>query len=155
MKAYTLIELLITVTIIVLFSGASISAYLSFNENRQLDIDAKYFISVLNKIRLKAVFLEYPRSCVGFSGISINTSLNASGKRTILSHKINCSDKIYDGLDEVVLTSSEFSADFSFDFLPITGNISDMLDKNIVLQSQSDGTRTISITVDKFSGTKN
>ncbi len=155
MKAYTLIELLVTVTIIILFSGVSISAYLTFNENRQLDNDARMFNSVLNKIRTKAVFLEYPNGCVGLSGITVTSASNSVGKKTILRHKINCSDKIYDGVDEEVLKSTEFSADFNFKFLPLSGNIEDLQDKVVIVKSQSDNTKTITVTVDKFAGSKN
>jgi Tfp pilus assembly protein FimT len=155
MKAYTLIELLITVTIIILFSGASISSYLTFNENRQLDNDARNFKSVLNKIRVKAVFLEYPKDCVGFGGILVYSEANTDGKKTILNYKINCADKIYDGVSEDALGASEFSDHFSFIFSPMTGNISDLEDKIIILRDLTDNSKTRSITVDKFSGTKN
>jgi prepilin-type N-terminal cleavage/methylation domain-containing protein len=155
MRGYTLIELLITITIVVLFSGASISAYLTFSENRQLDNDARNFNSSLNKIRNKAIFLEYPEGCIGLSSFSVSTGLNASSKRSVLKYQVNCSNKVYDGLDDEVLKSSEFYSDFSIVFLPQTGNISDLVDRTIILQTINDVTKTKNVVIDKFSGTKN
>lgn len=47
-NGYSLIELLVVVSIIILFSGLSLAAYNNFNEEKKLETETKKLIDVLN-----------------------------------------------------------------------------------------------------------
>lgn len=155
MKGYTLIELLVTITIIVLVTGASMSAYLTFNENRRLDVDAKNLNTLLNKIRSKAVFLEYPDGCTSLTNFAVSTALNTDGLRTMVKYLANCSEGVVGEISEEILESSTFTADFSLVFLPLTGKLESVTDEEIIIQSIKGVTKTKKITINQFFGTNN
>lgn len=54
-NGYTLIELLIVITIIALFSGLSLAYYNNFSETKKLDADTAKFLNVIELARKKAV----------------------------------------------------------------------------------------------------
>lgn len=155
MKGYTLIELLVTITLIALLTGVSMAAYLTFNENRQLDVDARNFNVSLNKVRAKAVFLEYPDGCSGLSSFQVTTGLNASGERKILRYFANCSTGVVGDVSEEVLESSVFATDFNLVFLPMSGNLFNSADVTITLQSQTGADKIKRVIVNQFMGTNN
>lgn len=155
MRGYTLIELLVTISIVVLVTGASLSAYLTFNENRQLDVDARNFNVALNKIRSKALFLEYPEGCTGLQNFEALSAVNAKGKKTVLRFFANCNNGIIGDTSEEILNSSYFITDFDLQFLPQSGNLASMADATITLQGEVGNTKTKQIIINQFMGTNN
>ncbi len=155
MRGYTLIELLVTITIVVLVTGTSMSAYLTFNENKRLDVDARNLNTLLNKIRSKAVFLEYPDGCTGLTNFAVSTALNTDGLRTVVRYLANCSEGIVAETTEDILESSTFTADFSLVFLPLTGKLESSADEEITIQSIKGVTKTKRVTINQFFGTNN
>lgn len=155
MRGYTLIELMVTVTIIVLITGGSMAAYLTFNESRQLDIDARAFTTLINKIRSKAIFLEYPSGCTGLNFFSLQSKDNSEGERKIISYFANCNSGSTDPVEEEVLGSSVFTGAFTINFLPLSGNISDGESVEVTIRSLKGEVRTKKITIDPFNNTNN
>ncbi len=155
MRGYTLIELLVTITIVVLLSGTSIAAYLSYNENRLLDSDARNLNSLLNKVRSKARFLEYPSGCTGLVNFTLSTDLDNEGERKILKYVANCTTGTSEFVSEPVLKSSVFLADFSLVIAPQTGNLEPFTDVDITIKSTKATQKTIKIVVSKLMGNLN
>lgn len=155
MRGYTLIELLVTITIVVLLSGTSIAAYLSYNENRLLDTDARNLNSLLNKVRSKARFLEYPSGCTGLVNFTLSTDLDSEGERKILKYVANCTTGTSEFVSEPVLKSSVFLADFNLVIAPQTGNLEPFTDVDITIKSTKATQKTIKIVVSKLMGNLN
>lgn len=121
---FTLIELLITITIIVLVTGTAIASYVAFNEARQLDVDTRSFLSSLNRLRSRAIFLEFPDECTGLVGFSIESAMGESGLLDSVYTYANCSEGVRGEETIKILESSVFSAPVSISFLPSSGAIS-------------------------------
>jgi prepilin-type N-terminal cleavage/methylation domain-containing protein len=155
MKGYTLIELLVTVTILVLVTGGSMAAYLTFNENRNLDIDAKNLNTLINKIRSKAVFLEYPLNCTGLQNYQLDSELDSEGRRTAVRFFANCNSGPSTEIHQEILSSSAMIADLNLVFLPITGNLNPLEDEEITLQTINGRLKTKKLVINKFLGTNN
>ncbi len=150
MRGFTLIELLVTITIIVLVTGGSLAAYLTFNENRQLDIDARDFNSLLSRVRSRAIFLEYPDDCTGLTSFQFGSVDGADGLNDSVRYYANCVEGIRGETTEKILTASQFTADFSLVFLPSSGNLASGEDEVVVLQSTKGAQNTKSITISQF-----
>ncbi len=155
MKGYTLIELLVTITIVVLLSGTSLAAYLSYNENRLLDSDARNLNSMLGKVRSKAKFLEYPAGCTGLLNFTLSTDLDSEGERKILKYVANCTSGTTEPVLEQVLSSSVFLTDFSLVVVPQTGSLEPFVDVEITIKSTKATQKTIKIVVSKLLGNLN
>lgn len=155
MKGFTIIELLVTLTIIVLVTGVSVAGYLRYNENRQLDNDARNFVVLVNKIRSKATFLEFPEGCTGFQSFTVNSGLNGAGERKVLNFFANCSSGVSSTVAEEILSASVFQADFSLVFLAQSGYLQSQADQTVVLQSTKGIPKTKSIIINQFMGSKN
>lgn len=70
---YTLIELLIVLSIIVIFSALSLAYYRQFDEQRKLDAEAKQLVDVLNLASKKARSADISpySSCTDFQGYRV------------------------------------------------------------------------------------
>lgn len=155
MRGFTLIELMVTVTIIVLVTGASMAAYLTFNENRQLDNDARAFNTLISKIRSKATFLEYPDGCTGLNNFVLQIEDNTQGIKNKVTYYASCVSGNSENISEEILSGSEFTANFSIVFEPSTGNIQTGESVEVTIQSLKGTSRTKTITIDPFSNAKN
>lgn len=144
---FTLIELLITITIIVLVTGSAIAAYITFNENRQLDVDARTFLSTLNRIRSKSVFLEYPLDCTGLTSFTIESTTGASGLLDSIYTYANCSEGVRGEETIRLFEMAVFSGAFSISFLPSTGAISSYADTPIEISATKGSQRSKTVFV--------
>lgn len=61
---FTLIEMIVTVGIMVLLSGAALTSYLSFRDRKQASSDARLVMEHLRKVRVKATAVEVPLDSV-------------------------------------------------------------------------------------------
>ncbi len=150
MKGYTLIELLVTITIVVLVSGLSLSGYLIYNESRLLDIDAKNLNSELGKIRSKAVFLEYPSLCTGLTSYAVSSDLDIDGQRKNIKYTANCNSGTLEPVVVSLLKSSVFLADFSLVFVAQTGYLDPNENVDILIRSEKGNQKTMKVTVNKL-----
>ena len=64
-KSFTFIEILVVVTIIVLFSGYSIVTYSNFTQQKILEKEASFLVDVLSLARGKAQVSEINTDCSG------------------------------------------------------------------------------------------
>lgn len=77
MKGFTLIELIVVVAIILIFSAMAIAQYNGFSEQSKLKSEVKKVADVLELARKKSLSNEILNSCVGnFSGYKLNFSSN-------------------------------------------------------------------------------
>ncbi len=86
-KAYTLIELLITISIIIIFSGISIAYYNNFTEEKKLENETQKLVDVLDLAKKKAAGAEDSSLCpnsggpfgsqYGYTGYRVNIFSNS------------------------------------------------------------------------------
>lgn len=146
-RGFTLIELMVTVTIVVLVTGISISAYLTFSESRQTEIDAKSFLSAVRKVRFKAIFLEYPDDCTNLSSYFFETVSGTSGVLDSVHYYAVCSQGQRGETTEKVLSTTTFDSATSFSFLPISGNLSSTEDVEVSITTIKGNSMTKKIIV--------
>ncbi|OGD84009.1 hypothetical protein A2572_00575 [Candidatus Collierbacteria bacterium RIFOXYD1_FULL_40_9] len=147
MKGFTLIELLITITIVVLVTGTAIAAYITFNESRQLDIDTRSVLSLLNKVRSRAIFLEYPADCTGLTSFGFESAVGTSGLSDSVRFFANCAEGVRGEETAKVLEAAVFSTAFSMSFLPSSGAIASYEDQTITISSTKGGQKSKNIIV--------
>ena len=71
-KSFTLIEILITITIVILFSGITLAYYNNFTEDQKLKSESKRLISVLALARKSAsAGVSDPADCSIFDGYKV------------------------------------------------------------------------------------
>ncbi|OGD71179.1 hypothetical protein A3A84_02305 [Candidatus Collierbacteria bacterium RIFCSPLOWO2_01_FULL_50_23] len=85
-RGFTMIELLITSTIIIVLSGTSLVTFLNYRERRSTNDDASAVADWLRTIQIKATAVEIPPGCtnvtnyvVGFSGADLTVSATCPG----------------------------------------------------------------------------
>jgi prepilin-type N-terminal cleavage/methylation domain-containing protein len=103
-KAFTLIELMVTIVVVLVLSGTSIPAFLKFNKTQTIDSDSRQIISELNKNRSLASNLVYPSGCVHLSGYEVKSDVDLTG--FVVSAKCFPSDVI--SASPNLLKSSKF-----------------------------------------------
>ena len=64
LKGFTLIELIVVITIIVILSGMSLAAYFQFTQRQSAQGDARNFETMLRRVQAMAKNLVYPSGCV-------------------------------------------------------------------------------------------
>ncbi len=127
-KAFTLIELIVAISIIAILSGMSLVSYTQFNIRQSAQNDGRGFETELRKVQAMAKNLVYPENngtrCESLSkyiiksdesGISCNecqfisaSAICGNGEFVVLSH-----DKVF--------TKAFFSGDLNIDIEPGTG----------------------------------
>jgi len=141
-KSFTLIELLIVVSIIVIFSGLLLASYNNFTERKRLEAQGEKIIDILELAKKKSVSrdLSPNLNCLEFEGYSVSF---VSSSYDLIFHcgadEINV--KNYD-LDKNVTISAAEEVQFDPD-LGVTGESSSL---SIVLENSIIG-RCVSITI--------
>ena len=117
--SFTLIELLITVTIIFIFSGLSLAYYNNFTQEQQLKNEAKKFVDVLELAKKKALVGDYGDSNFLY-GYRVITS--TSYYRLVRCQNINCSP--YQEIKTFNIPSNiSFLNTYYIHFLPLTAKV--------------------------------
>jgi len=139
---FTLIELMVTITVLMIMSGLSLSAYLKFNNGQNIQNDSRQLIAEINRVRTLSSTLQYPTGCSGLTGYRIrNTS------STKIQVTAECAVPIV--YDEVtILKTSEFTQNFDVTFLPGSGYLEDTSsDVAVPIRDNSDNTLVKTITI--------
>lgn len=90
-RAFTMIELLVVVTILMVFFGLSIAYYGSFNEQKKLERDTNKLIDVLSLAQKKAGVGDLgTNNCLNFSGYTV--SFTSGSYMMTLSCSPSCSE---------------------------------------------------------------
>jgi len=82
-KGFTLIEVLVTVSMVILLSGGVIAAFSTFNENQTLKSTSSEMLSNLRFAQTKAITGDTPSSCSGLSGYSLTFTADTLDYYTI------------------------------------------------------------------------
>lgn len=142
---FTIIELMITVTIMLVLFGGSLSSYFTFSNSQAMDTDARLLTTELNRIKSLAANMSYPSGCSTLTGYRVQGLINTANLTvTALCGSGNVSSSVT-GL----LKSSVFNAAFNITFLPGTGYLSSGAETTFVIRNSSSATdtRTISISL--------
>lgn len=75
-SGFTIIELLVVVTVMLLFSGMSLASYNSFTNEKEIEQETQKLIDVLELTRQKALAAEKTESCYVFDGYRIKFDSN-------------------------------------------------------------------------------
>lgn len=130
---YTLIEILVVLSIIVIFSALSLAYYREFDEQRKLDAEAKQLVDVLNLASKKSSSADLsPNPCSDFQGYRVNIS-----NLTTYKLQFNCGGS-YSDIQSYTLRSgltfleSDVGSDVLFKPLSAEANSSTITITNIV-----------------------
>lgn len=134
---FTLIELMLVILIIVILSGGSITAYLSFNKSQSTGNDARNFAAEIYRVRTLAASLQYPTGCSSLKGYNLQSS-NMSGELTGLTLTVDCDPADVTNVPTEILKSSVFAAAFNLTFLPGSGYLSSGADTVVTITNKSD-----------------
>ena len=151
-SGFTLIELMITVTLLLVISGGSLSAYLSFNKSQTMESDAREVVAEINKVRSLAANLIYPTGCVSLSGYSIKSDAAATG--LIVTAVCASGDVVTTAPG--LLKSSLFAAPFTVDVLVFaagSGYLASGTNYVITIKNSDDADTTKKITVGAYGTT--
>jgi len=78
-RGFTLIEMLISVTVMLLVVGGGIAAFLNFNDAQNLQGEGKELVSILRAAQSKARVGDRPDGCTGLSGYAVRGTAQGTG----------------------------------------------------------------------------
>lgn len=125
-RSFTLIELIIVITIISLLSGLILAYYNNFNEEKKLEQEAQKLYDVLILAHQKAVSsdLTPQPGCSSFSGYQLEYSTSNNNYKLTFCCGTSCSSptdvQLYDLPSTIILSLYPPPID-SIRFLPLTG----------------------------------
>jgi prepilin-type N-terminal cleavage/methylation domain-containing protein len=151
-KGFTLIELMVTVVVILVLSGGSISAFLKFNKTQTIGSDARQLASEINRVRSLAVSLQYPAGCDNLITYRVESVLIGSVLSGVLV-TAECSSGDIVSSPTKILNSSEFSSAFNITFTPGTGYLTTGTDAQITIRDVLDTTVTKIVTIGVYGTT--
>jgi len=80
-KGFTLIEMMITVVILIIVSGVSVAAMITFNQNQGSEDDIRRVLTELRRTHSKATGVSYPSgTCTSLSGYRLTIPSPVSSK---------------------------------------------------------------------------
>ena len=131
-SGFTLIELVIVVSLTIILAGTALVNVTSFNQSQGLSDDIRSVMTEFRSAYSKATGVFYPTNC---NGISTYTLSMTSGSKD-MKITANCtSPGAPHPVEENklgVLKSSTFSANYSYSFTVPTGSTSPLTDVEIV-----------------------
>lgn len=150
-RGITIIELLVSITIIILLSGISLAGYFRFNKRQTQINDARNFATVLRRVQAMAKNLVYPQDCATLIKYTLRS--DAYGCVTETCQKVSssavCSNGNYSVITaEKVLTKAFFTNDTNIEFEAGTGKLVNALEVVFPIQYVGD-TYKIEVKVDQ------
>lgn len=77
-KSFTIIEILVVISIIVLFIGSTLAQYNTYTQQLKLKNEAKKLVDVLELAKKKALSADlFDKNCSNFTGYRLTTSANS------------------------------------------------------------------------------
>jgi Tfp pilus assembly protein FimT len=140
---------MVTIVIILVLSGMSISAYLKFNKSQTVETDARELISQLNRARSLASNLVYPSGCNSLLGYNAK-SVDVNGVHNGLVITALCSPQNISSPTAKVLLNTYFSQPIDITFIPGSGYLSTGTDLDIIIKDKVDVSTTKKITVGTY-----
>jgi prepilin-type N-terminal cleavage/methylation domain-containing protein len=110
-SGFSLIELIVVIAIMIIFSGVSISAYFQFSQRQEALNDARNVATTFRRVQSMARNLVYPSGCAGLSGYRLYTDCDVyddSCKNMKASASCSTGGEIV-VFDEDVLLETSFS----------------------------------------------
>jgi len=138
-KAFTLIELLIVISVILLFSGLSLAAYNDFNEAKKLEAETKKFVEVLELAKKKIMSGDKPSTC------SLLQSYKVSYGGSVYQLFAQCSSDIQIGSNFNLPTNIIFISSDEIIFKPfglgtylgVDGSGNEFLTKSVIIKNNN------------------
>ncbi len=90
MKGFTLIELMVTITIIIVLSGASLATFVNYRDVRSTRDEAETVAERLRTIQIKATATEIPTGCTTVSNYVVSYGGFAQTLKNILTVQATC-----------------------------------------------------------------
>lgn len=143
---FTLIELMMVMSIILILSGGALAAYLSFNKSQVVGNDARNFASEIARVRSLSANLDYPAGCDSLKGYEVKSSL-IDGELSGVTVTAKCSPAEVIFPVTQALFGSVFSAPFELVFLPGSGYLSTGDDLMITIQNKDDQSITKTVLI--------
>lgn len=144
MKGFTLIELIVTVSIILIVTVSVMVNYFQFDARQKLTDEARSLVTIIDKARTKAIAMEYPTGCTGLLTYNIK-SVTETGEIETMA-KCTSGNSLPE--KERVLVSTELVAPLTIDFEVQSGKIVTGENVVIVLENKDNANLSKTITVD-------
>lgn len=123
-RGITIIELLVSITIIILLSGLSLAGYYRFNRRQTQINDARNFVTILRRVQAMAKNLVYPDGCnrlIKYTLRSVAIDCETEECQKVSSSAL-CDNGSYPVINsEKILTKAFFTSDTIVEFEAGTG----------------------------------
>ena len=142
---FTLVELSVTVTIILMVTLGALVNYYEFDSNQKIMNDVRNLVTFIDKARSKAIGIEYPGNCVGLTAYNVRS---LEGGEVEMVAKCSSGSPVSE--KERLLSATRTNAPFSIDFLVPSGKISNGENVEIVIEDINSQSLFKTITIDAF-----
>lgn len=128
-NGFTLIELIVVITIIVILSGMSLAAYFQFTQKQSAQNDVRSFETVLRRVQAMAKNLVYPSDCasglVGYRVFADCGRVYGEDCQRVSAVPLCPADgaKVIDS--ELIFTDAYFSGEVNITFLAGSGSVAE------------------------------
>ncbi len=139
-KAFTLIELVIVITIMIVLAGAAIVNVTSFYQNQGTLDDSKSVVSELRSVYSKATSVFYPPGCDNLTSYTVE--MTTGGKDMVVT--ANCGSPIKE-IKLGVLKTTKFGGNYTVVINVSSGSVSKNVDIEILNDSNEDVVKTIRV----------
>ncbi len=118
-RGFTLIELMVSVTIMILLTGASLVAFLNYLERSQAQGDASAVANRLRTVQIKATAVEVPTGCASVTSYVVslaNSNLTVAaecpgvGSVALTDLSLELSNSSFSSSDTITFSSRNASA---------------------------------------------
>ena len=113
---FTLIELIVTVSIILLLVLGAMANYFEFDSKQKMLSEVRNLVAFIDKARSKAMAQEYPVGCVGLVSYGVR-----SADFGVMEIVANCGSGASVPEQEKILITTKLSSPLSIDFLVPSG----------------------------------
>ena len=130
-KAFTLIELLIAVAVVMLISAITFPKYNDFTERKRLESEAKQLVDVLELAKKKSMSSDLYKTCSNFGGYKVDV-LSNSYTLNFICNSVSQTVQTYNFSAKNTIDLSKIGA---VTFIPIDGTL--QTEKNYILKNSA------------------